>query len=69
MPENTVVARTLRVTRGAASEEELAALLTALGLRGAAMRAAPPAGGPVARPLARWRRPERDAYTDPRAWQ
>ncbi|MFI7275240.1 acyl-CoA carboxylase epsilon subunit [Streptomyces sp. NPDC049879] len=58
----------LRVHRGAAAPEELAALIAVLHLRAAALGAATaPTTRP--RPPATWNRPERQArYTDPRGW-
>jgi hypothetical protein len=56
----------LRVRRGAAGPEELAALMAVLHLRAAALASA---DLPAARPLAAWNRPERHApYRDPRGW-
>ncbi|WP_225851071.1 acyl-CoA carboxylase epsilon subunit [Streptomyces sp. HPF1205] len=71
-PEQTAAADAgaLRVRRGTAGAEELAALMAVLGLLRAEPAAAQAPAGPGARPLAAWRRPERQAaYADPRAWQ
>jgi hypothetical protein len=59
----------LRVHRGAASTEELAALIAVLHSRTRALDAEPQPAARGTLPLAGWRRPERhSAYTDPRAW-
>ncbi|WP_329140060.1 acyl-CoA carboxylase subunit epsilon [Streptomyces sp. NBC_01476] len=58
----------LRVERGAASPEELAALIAVLLSRTAAEADPPAAAEPV--PTARWRRPERVYLFDaPRVWR
>lgn len=59
----------LRVHRGQARPEDVAALMAVLHVRAAALDGDPggPAGG--LRPLAEWHRPERHTpYTDPRSW-
>lgn len=55
--------------RGAASVEELAALIAVLRSRTGALDAEPHLSAHGSLPLAGWRRPERhSAYADPRGW-
>lgn len=66
---DSMIAHALRVERGQASPEELAALVAVLCARGAAVGAeAPDAAEPA--PTARWRRSERVyLFHAPRVWR
>ncbi|MFE1291414.1 acyl-CoA carboxylase subunit epsilon [Streptomyces sp. NPDC058751] len=68
-PSTPRSAGALRVHRGHADPEDLAALMAVLHARAAAFDAEPRPPADGVHPAAGWHRPERHTpYTDPRSW-